>query len=123
MRTQDITGAAVALDGLLRATYQQGRQEIGWDELVTLCEDAVVAEGVDDWDLEPQAACARVVDRGTRLLVPLTLAYTHGADRGTAPARMPQRTYGVLGLICTLRVLLDPDAGSRRGRSAGRLAS
>jgi hypothetical protein len=58
-----------ALDGLLRAACGQGQVEIGWSELCAVCEDAVVAAALGNWDTHPHETEAVVADLARRLAV------------------------------------------------------
>jgi hypothetical protein len=68
IRHEDLA-AIHALDGLLRAACGQGQVEIGWSELCALCEDAVVAAALGNWDVHPHETEAVVGDLATRLAV------------------------------------------------------
>jgi hypothetical protein len=113
VRQDRLRDAADALDGLLRVAYQQGQRQIGWDELCSFCEDAVVASGLHEGEMDPWMMQARVAVQSTQLAVRLAL---HGRPEGLAWPASPLTggcQFSLLALLRTLHGLHQPSATGR----------
>ncbi len=108
-----VSDAADALDGLLRVAYQQGQRQIGWDELYALCEDAVVASGLDDGAMDPWTIQALVEGQSAQLAERLAL---HARQHGLGwPASVDAggRRFSLLALMRSLHGLHGASATER----------
>ena len=104
-----------ALDGLLRAACGQGQAEIGWGELCALCEDAVVAAALGDWDVHPHEAEAVVGSLAMQLAVHVVHHYRRHhrpcVDADTCAIR-----FSVLDLLRTIYAMSAERGETRAGR-------
>jgi hypothetical protein len=92
-----------ALDGLLRAACGQGQVEIGWSELCAVCEDAVVAAALGNWDTHPHETEAVVADLARRLAVHVVHHYRRQHHRPSHMLTDTRETmFSVLDLLRTL---------------------
>jgi hypothetical protein len=91
-----------ALDGLLRAACGQGQAEIGWGELCALCEDAVVAAALGNWDVHPHEAEAVVGDLAMRLAVHVVHHYGQHYHPSHMHVERGETMFSVLDLLRTL---------------------
>jgi hypothetical protein len=91
-----------ALDGLLRAACGQGQAEIGWGGLCTLCEDAVVAAALGNWDAHPHEAEAVVGNLARRLAVHVVHHYRRYHRPWRVRAETRETVFCVLDLLRTL---------------------
>lgn len=106
-----------ALDGLLRAACGQGQAEIGWSELCALCEDAVVAAALGNWDVHPHEAEAIVGQLATRLAVHVVHHYRqrHRASH-VVHGNTREITFSVLDLLRTLYAMPAERGHTRAAR-------
>jgi hypothetical protein len=101
VRHEDLA-AIDALDGLLRAACGQGQAEIGWGELHALCEDAVVAAALGNWDVPPHEAEVVVADLARRLAVHVLHHYGQHYGPSHLHTETPETVFSVLDLLRTL---------------------
>ena len=97
--------AILALDGLLRAVCGQRQAEIGWSELCALCEDAVVAAALGNWDVHPHEAEAVVGDLATRLAVHVVHHYRQYHRPWHRCTDTRETVFSVLDLLGTLHAM------------------
>jgi hypothetical protein len=110
VRLDRVTDAANALDGLLRVAYQQGQRQIGWDDLCALCEDAVVAGGLNDGEMDPWAMQALVDGQSTALAEHLARQDSLGWQ---VSGDTDERSFSLLALLWSLHGLRGPRATER----------
>jgi hypothetical protein len=109
VRHDEDLAAIHALDGLLRAACGQGQAQIGWGELCALCEDAVVAAALGNWDGHPHETEAVVGDLAMRLAVRVAHHYRqHGR-----PSHMRIDTRETMFCVLDLLRTLDAMAAER----------
>jgi hypothetical protein len=94
-----------ALDGLLRAACGQRQAEIGWSELCALCEDAVVAAALGNWDVHPHEAEAVVGDLATRLAVHVVHHYRQYHRPWHRRTATRETMFSMLDLLGTLHAM------------------
>ena len=109
MITDDVMEALRALSGLTRAAYWQGMAQIDWDGLCALCEDAVVATRLGDWDLNPHEAQSLVEDLGTRLAVYVARHDRQRNYAGRARQDLHGLHFSTVSILCTLDALSAAD--------------
>jgi hypothetical protein len=101
VRHEDLA-AIHALDGLLRAACGQGQVEMGWGELCALCEDAVVAAALGNWDVHPHETEAVVGDLAMRLAVHVVHHYRQRYRPSHMHTETRETMFSVLDLLRTL---------------------
>ena len=105
MRHDDLA-AIHALDGLLRAACGQGQEEMGWGELCALCEDAVVAAALGNWDVHPHETEAVVGDLAMRLAVHVVHLYRQHYCPSHMHTETRETVFSVLDLLRTLDAMV-----------------
>ena len=113
MIRHDRLAAIYALDGLLRAACGQGQVEIGWSELCAVCEDAVVAAALGNWDAHPHQAEVVVGDLATRLAVHVVHYYRQHYRPSHLHTDTRETRFSVLDLLRTLDAMAAERGGTR----------
>jgi hypothetical protein len=109
MEPTGLQNALRCLDGLLRSALHHGQTHLAWEDLRSLCEDAVVAAGLGDWEISPLAAYAIVADRGMQLA-----GYVAPRRSRTQGASAPM--FAILDLLQHLTAVLGPTGDARTYR-------